>query len=129
MEAILVTVSGLSTLVVVAIVLSVVVILCKLKGKVGVEVINDVIRQCDDNKTDLEMEISGINEDINRRIDKIEDSFYRDMGDRFRKVDSSIIDVDKKIDSRNDKLYDHMREELENLHREVDKTQKVLLKD
>ena len=44
METILITVSVLSTLAIVAIVLFVVVILQKLKGKVDVEVINDVMR-------------------------------------------------------------------------------------
>ena len=75
METILVTVSVLSTLAIVAIVLSVVVILHKLKGKVDVEVINDIIREFDDNKDDLEMEIKSRSEEINSRINKTEDDF------------------------------------------------------
>ena len=51
METILITVSVLSTLAVVAIVLSVVVILNKLKGKVDVEVINTIIRDNENNNT------------------------------------------------------------------------------
>ena len=89
METILVMVSVLSTLAIVAIVLSVVVILQKLKGKIDVEVIN-----------------------------KTEDEVYRE-----------IDNIDRRIDSRYDKLYDHIGKEVENLYREINNNQKVLLKD
>ena len=60
MEAILIIGSVLSTLGVVAVVLSVVVILNKLKGKVDVSDLEKVMRDFEKRETDLAMEISGI---------------------------------------------------------------------
>ncbi len=79
METILVKVSVLSTLAIVAIVLSVVVILQKLKGKVDVEVINDVIKECDINNDELERGIISRSEETNSRINKLEDTIYREI--------------------------------------------------
>jgi predicted PurR-regulated permease PerM len=129
METILITVSVLSTLAVVAIVLSVVVILNKLEGKVDVEVINTIIRDNENNNTHLEREISEVNEQINRRIDKEVNDINQHSIDVEHNISNYIGEVDKRLDSRSDKLYDHMGKELENLHQEINKNQKVLLKD
>jgi len=129
METILITVSVLSTLAIVAIVLSVVVILNKLKGKVDVEVINDVMRECSHIRADLEMETSEINEITNRRISKTEDTLYREIEERYKDINNDIDNINKKIDSRNDKLHDHIGKEVDNLYREINNNQKVLLKD
>ena len=92
METILITVSVLSTLAIVAIVLSVVVILNKLKGKVDVEVINDVMRECSHIRADLEMETSEINEITNRRISKTGDLHDKLLINLLKEIDS-IFDV------------------------------------
>ena len=123
METILVTVSVLSTLAIVAIVLSVVVILQKLKGKIDVEVINETIREFEKRETELAMEISGImnetlqlNETLNRRIDQEVDIITRHSEDAHRDIRNYIENVDKKIDSRADKLYDHIGSEIQKIY-------------
>ena len=123
MEAILITVSVLSTLAVVAIVLSVVVILHKLKGKVDGEVINNTIRDFEKRETELAMEISGImnenlqlNETLNRRINQEVDIINRQNEDTHRDIRNYIENVDSKIDSRADKLYDHIGSEIQKIY-------------
>ena len=140
METILITVSVLSTLAVVAIVLSVVVILCKLKGKVGVEVINETIRDFEKRETELAMEISGImnetlqlNETLNRRIDQEVDILTRHSEDAHRDIRNYIENVDSKVDSRADKLYDHIGSEIQKIYNKCEclnkNDNKKLLKD
>ncbi len=118
METILITVSVLSTLAIVAIVLFVVVIHQKLKGKVDVEVMNDIIKECDINNDELE-----------RGINKLEDAMYREIDERHREINNDVDDINRRIDSRHDKLHAHIGKEVENLYREINNNQKVLLKD
>jgi len=129
METILVTVSVLSTLAIVAIVLSVVVIHQKLKGKVDVEVMNDVIKECDINNDELERGIISRSEETNSRINKLEDAMYREIEERHREINNGVDDINRRIDSRHDKLHAHIGKEVENLYREINNNQKVLLKD
>ena len=118
METILITVSVLSTLSVVAIVLSVVVILHKLKGKVDVEVINEVER--------------GLKEDIENNYRLIEGSvgdIHNTYERKIENLEHFISKVDRRIDSRADKLVDHMGREFDVVHEKLKNNQKVLLKD
>ena len=54
---------------------------------------------------------------------------YREIEERHIEVNNDIDNIDRRIDSRYDKLYDHIGKEVENLYREINKNQKVLLKD
>ena len=118
METILITVSVLSTLGVVAIVLSIVNVLNKLKDKVDVQTMKDVER--------------GLQEDIENNYRLIEGSVADIHNTYERKIENLehlISKVDRRIDSRADKLVDHMGREFDVVHEKLKNTQKVLLKD
>jgi len=110
METILlITVSVLSTLGVAAIVLSIVNVLNRLKGKVDVETMNDIER--------------SLREDIENNYRLIDRSVL-DIHNRYdRKIEvlgDMISKVDKRVDSRSDKLVDHMCREFNVVHEKLD---------
>ena len=109
METILITVSVLSTLGVVAIVLSITNVLNKLKGKVDVGTMNDIER--------------GVREDIEnnyRLIDRNTEDIHNMYSRRLDDLEGLISKVDKRIDSRSDKLVDHMCREFNVVHEKLD---------
>lgn len=106
MEAILVTVSVLSTLLVVGIVLSVVIVINKLKGKVDVETFK---MSKYDNQTEIERiysEISSIENDINNKSREVERSLWGEYEMNSEKTEREFVNIRRMIDSRLDKLYD-----------------------
>lgn len=139
METILITVSVLSTLGVVAIVLSIVNVLNKLEGKVDVRVYDN------DNYEKQSEEIR-----LNNHIGDVERTLREEVENNYRLIDRSVEDirnrydrkieiledliskVDRRIDSRSDKLVDHMCREMNVLHDKIDnesKSDKKLLND
>ena len=109
METILITVSVLSTLGVVAIVLSITNVLIKLKGKVDVGTMNDIER--------------GVREDIEnnyRLIDRNVEDIHNTYNRKIEILEDMISKVDKRIDSRSDKLVDHMCKEFNTVHEKLD---------
>lgn len=109
METILITVSVLSTLGVVAIVLSITNVLNKLKGKVDVGTMNDIER--------------GVREDIEnnyRLIDRNVEDIHNTYNRKIEILEDMISKVDKRIDSRSDKLVDHMCREFNVVHEKLD---------
>jgi hypothetical protein len=119
METILIIRSVLSTLGVVAIVLSIVSVVKKLKGKVDVETMNDIER--------------SLREDIEnnyRLIDRSVEDIHNIYDKKYEKLYDYICKVDKRVDSRSDKLVDHMCREMNVLHDKIDKKEeKKLLND
>jgi hypothetical protein len=114
METILITVSVLSTLGVVAIVLSITNVLNKLKGKVDVGTMNDIER--------------GVREDIvnnYRLIDRNTEDIHNMYSRRLDDLEGLISKVDKRIDSRSDKLVDHMCREFNVVHEKLDNKSEV----
>jgi hypothetical protein len=114
METILITVSVLSTLGVVAIVLSITNVLNKLKGKVDVGTMNDIER--------------GVREDIEnnyRLIDRNTEDIHNTYSRRLDELEGLISKVDKRIDSRSDKLVDHMCREFNVVHEKLDNKSEV----
>ena len=114
METILITVSVLSTLGVVAIVLSITNVLNKLKGKVDVGTMNDIER--------------GVREDIEnnyRLIDRNTEDIHNTYSRRLDDLEGLISKVDKRIDSRSDKLVDHMCREFNVVHEKLDNKSEV----
>lgn len=114
METILITVSVLSTLGVVAIVLSITNVLNKLKGKVDVGTMNDIER--------------GVREDIEnnyRLIDRNTEDIHNMYSRRLDDLEGLISKVDKRIDSRSDKLVDHMCREFNVVHEKLDNKSEV----
>ena len=116
METILVTVSVLSTLLVVGIVLGIVIVVNKLKGKVDVETfkMNEY-----DNKREVERiyhEISAINDDINKKSEQVERSLWGEFEMNTERTQREFDEIRRMIDSRCDKLYDKISriEELNN---------------
>ena len=106
MEAILVTVSVLSTLLVVGIVLSVVIVINKLKGKVDVETFK---MNKYDNQTEIERiysEISSIENDINNKSHEVERALWGEYEMNSEKTEREFDEIRRMIDSRLDKLYD-----------------------
>lgn len=106
METILVTVSVLSTLLVVGIVLGIVIVVNKLKGKVDVETfkMNEY-----DNKREVERiyhEISAINDDINKKSEQVERSLWGEFEMNTERTQREFDEIRRMIDSRCDKLYD-----------------------
>ena len=121
METILITVSVLSTLGVVAIVLSIVSVVKKLKGKVDVETMNDIERS-------LREDIENNYRIIDRNVEDIHNIYNR----KIEVLEGIISKVDRRIDSRSDKLVDHMCREMNVLHDKIDnesKSDKKLLND
>ena len=106
MEAILVTVSVLSTLLVVGIVLSVVIVINKLKGKVDVETFK---MNKYDNQKELEIiysEISSIENDINNKSHEVERALWGEYEMNSERTEREFDEIRRMIDSRLDKLYD-----------------------
>ena len=106
METILVTVSVLSTLLVVGIVLAVVIVFNKLKGKVDVESfkMNEY-----DNQREIERiynEISSIEEDINKKSHEVERALWGEYEMNSERTEREFDEIRRMIDSRTDKLYD-----------------------
>tara|TARA_B100001778_G_C18247062_1_gene476030 strand:- start:10 stop:402 length:393 start_codon:yes stop_codon:yes gene_type:complete len=106
METILVTVSVLSTLLVVGIVLAVVIVFNKFKGKVDVETfkMNEY-----DNQREIERiynEISSIEEDINKKSHEVERALWGEYEMNSERTEREFDEIRRMIDSRTDKLYD-----------------------
>ena len=114
METILITVSVLSTLGVVAIVLSITNVLNKLKGKVDVGTMNDIERG-------LREDIVNDHMSMNRNIEDIYNRYDR----KIEILEELISKVDKRIDSRSDKLVDHMCREFNVVHEKLDNKSEV----
>ena len=114
METILITVSVLSTLGVVAIVLSITNVLNKLKGKVDVGTMNDIERS-------LREDIENNYRLIDRNVEDIHNIYNR----KIEVLDDMISKVDKRIDSRSDKLVDHMCREFNVVHEKLDNKSEV----
>lgn len=106
METILVTVSVLSTLVVVGIVLAVVIVFNKFKGKVDVEKYK--MYQYD-NQKEIERiynEISSIEDDINKKSHEVERALWGEYEMNSERTEREFDEIRRMIDSRTDKLYD-----------------------
>jgi len=106
MEAILVTVSVLSTLLVVGIVLAVVIVFNKFKGKVGVE--RYKMDQYD-NQSNIERiysEISSIENDINKKSHEVERALCGEYEMNSERTEREFGEIRRMVDSRTDKLYD-----------------------
>ena len=109
METILVTVSVLSTLLVVGIVLVVVIVFNKFKGKVDVETfkMNEY-----DNQREIERiynEISSIENDINKKSHEVERALWGEYEMNSEKTEREFDEMRRMIDSRTDKLYDKIQ--------------------
>ena len=125
METILITVSVLSTLGVVAIVLSIVNVLRKLKGKVGVYTVKEIEKSLKDKadtltmnavESSLRVKIENNYRLIDRSVEDIHNTYERKM----ENLEHHISKVDKRIDSRSDKLVDHMCREFNVVHEKLD---------
>ena len=106
METILVTVSVLSTLLVVGIVLAVVIVFNKFKGKVDVEKYK--MYQYD-NQIEIDRiynEISSIEEDINKKSHEVERALWGEYEMNSERTEREFDEIRRMIDSRTDKLYD-----------------------
>ena len=106
MEAILVTVSVLSTLLVVGIVLAVVIVFNKFKGKVGVE--RYKMDQYD-NQSNIERiysEISSLENDINKKSHEVERALWGEYEMNTERTEREFDEIRRMVDSRTDKLYD-----------------------
>jgi peptidoglycan hydrolase CwlO-like protein len=106
METILVTVSVLSTLLVVGIVLAVVIVFNKFKGKVDVEKYK--MYQYD-NEKEIERiynEISSIESDINKKSHEVERALWGEYELNSERTEREFDEIRRMIDSRTDKLYD-----------------------
>ena len=106
METILVTVSVLSTLLVVGIVLSVVIVFNKFKGKVDVVKYN--MYQYDNQREIDRMynEISSIEGDINKKSHEVERALWGEYEKNSERTEREFDEIRRMIDSRTDKLYD-----------------------
>lgn len=108
METILVTVSVLSTLLVVGIVLAVVIVFNKFKGKVDVEKYK--MYQYD-NEKEIERiynEISSIESDINKKSHEVERTLWGEYELNSERTEREFDEIRRMIDSRTDKLYDKL---------------------
>ena len=114
METILITVSVLSTLGVVAIVLSITNVLNKLKGRVDVETMNNMERSL---KEDIENNY--------RLIDMVVEDIHNTYERKMENIEHHISKVDRRIDSRSDKLVDHMCREFNVVHEKLDNKSEV----
>ena len=106
METILVTVSVLSTLLVVGIVLGIVIVINKLKGKVDVETFK--MNEYDNNREveRIYHEISAMNDDINKKSEQVERSLWGEFEMNTERTQREFDEIRRMIDSRCDKLYD-----------------------
>ena len=109
METILVTVSVLSTLLVVGIVLAVVIVFNKFKGKVDVVKYN--MYQYDNQREIDRMynEISSIEEDINKKSHEVERALWGEYEKNSERTEREFDEMRRMIDSRTDKLYDKIQ--------------------
>ena len=106
METILVTVSVLSTLLVVGIVLAVVIVFNKFKGKVDVEKYKMYHY---DNEKEIERiynKISSIESDINKKSHEVERALWGEYEMNSERTEREFDEIRRMIDSRTDKLYD-----------------------
>jgi len=137
METILITVSVLSTLGVVAIVLSIVNVLNRLKGKVDVRVYDNdnYEKQSEEIRLnnhigDVESSLRPLVENNYRLIDRSVEDIHNRYDRKIEILEDLISKVDRRIDSRSDKLVDHMCREMNVLHDKLDnKSNKELIKD
>lgn len=109
METILVTVSVLSTLLVVGIVLSVVIVFNKLKGKVDARVFESIQNE---NKKEVDLiynEISSLEEDFNNKTNEVERSLWDTIDKHYGKTEREFDEIRRMIDSRMDRLYDKIQ--------------------
>lgn len=139
METILITVSVLSTLGVVAIVLSIVNVLNKLEGKVDVRVYDNDNYEKQSEEIRLNNHIGDVERTLReevennyRLIDRSVEDIHNRYGRKIEILEDLISKVDRRIDSRSDKLVDHMCREMNVLHDKIDnesKSDKKLLND
>lgn len=139
METILITVSVLSTLGVVAIVLSIVNVLNKLEGKVDVRVYDNDNYEKQSEEIRLNNHIGDVERTLReevennyRLIDRSVEDIHNRYGRKIEILEDLISKVDRRIDSRSDKLVDHMCKEMNVLHDKIDnesKSDKKLLND
>ena len=109
METILVTVSVLSTLLVVGIVLAVVIVFNKFKGKVDVEKYKMYKY---DNERQIERiynEISSMENDINKKSHEVERALWGEYEKNSERTEREFDEMRRMIDSRTDKLYDKIQ--------------------
>ena len=109
MEAILVTVSVLSTLLVVGIVLSVVIVFNKLKGKVDARVFESIQNE---NKKEVDLiynEISSLEGNFNNKTNEVERSLWDTIENNYGKTEREFDEIRRMIDSRMDRLYDKIQ--------------------
>ena len=109
MEAILVTVSVLSTLLVVGIVLSVVIVFNKLKGKVDAREFESIHNE---NKKEVDLiynEISSLEGNFNNKTNEVERSLWDTIENNYGKTEREFDEIRRMIDSRMDRLYDKIR--------------------
>jgi peptidoglycan hydrolase CwlO-like protein len=109
METILVTVSVLSTLLVVGIVLAVVVVFNKLKGKVGVETYKMYKYDSEKELERIYNEISSIEDDINKKSHEVERALWGEYEMNSERTEREFDEIRRMIDSRTDKLYDKIQ--------------------
>ena len=109
METILVTVSVLSTLLVVGIVLAVVVVFNKLKGKVGVETYKMYKYDSEKELERIYNEISSIEDDINKKSHEVERALWGEYEMNSERTQREFDEIRRMVDSRTDKLYDKIQ--------------------
>jgi len=118
-ESTVVIVTVLSTISVCSLVLSIINIFGKLRGKVDVIHLMKIQRKIEDKI-----------EDNYRLIDRSVEDIHNTYDNKYEKLYEQINKVDKRIDSRSDKLIDHMCKEMNVLHDKIDKKEeKKLLND
>ena len=108
METILVTVSVLSTLLVVGIVLGIVIVFNKLKGKVDVEIVKK-------DRVNFEKEIERLysiidtrEENTRRELESVERDLWRSHEKMQEEMERNFDDIMRTIDSRVDRLYEKL---------------------
>jgi len=110
METILVTVSVLSTLLVVGIVLAVVIVFNKFKGKVGVEKYKMYQYDTQREIERIYNEISSIEGDINKKSHEVERALWGEYEMNTERTQREFDEIRRMIDSRCDKLYDKINQ-------------------
>ena len=110
METILVTVSVLSTLLVVGIVLAVVIVFNKFKGKVGVEKYKMYQYDTQREIERIYNEISSIEGDINKKSHEVERALWGEYEMNTERTQREFDEIRRIIDSRCDKLYDKINQ-------------------
>ncbi len=108
METILVTVSVLSTLLVVGIVLGIVIVFNKLKGKVDVEVVKKDRVSFEKEIEILHNIIDSREENIRRELESVEKDLWRSHEKMQEEMERNFEDIMRTIDSRVDRLYEKL---------------------